>query len=202
MAKTGLRERRVLMRLGCILLAVMVAHEGGAQGASNPSTLQPSRTASVAEASGFMEAYARDLHLGSRAAIAARYAPAGVRQIQPGGVRESSLEELTRFYQDAWSPPIAFAWRDLKYDVLGEDAVLVSGTFDWTIRSWLSPVSYQYVALLRREPNDGFRIALEAESPVPPLWFLVAAAVVLVALGLTIGWFGGRRLSRRSLAQT
>lgn len=201
MASTKLRERRSMM-WQCVLLASIVAHEVGAQSAPNLSTLPTPRSASVTEALGFMDAYARDLRLGSRAALAARYAPAGVRQIQPGRVQESSLDEVKAFYQDAWSPPIAFAWRDLKYDVLAEDAVLVSGAFDWTLRSWLSPVSYQYVALLRREPNNEFRIALEAESPVPPLWFICSVALVLVAFGLTIGWFGGRRLKRRSPAQT
>lgn len=191
-----------MMRLSCLLLAVTVAHEVRAQSAPSPSTLQASQGASVTEASAFMDAYARDLRLGSRAALVARYAAAGVRQIQPARVHEASLNELRRFYQDAWSPPRAFAWRDLKYDVLGADAVLVSGSFDWTIRSWLAPVGYQYVALLRREPDSGFRIALEAESPVPPLWFFFAAALALVAFGLSIGWVWGRRRYRRSATST
>ena len=114
----------------------------------------------------FMAGYARDLRAGARAAIAARYDQRGAYIAGGGEQRLTSPDALRARYESAgWTAPARFDWRDLSYEAVGSDAVLVSGTFDWTTTAGQTmPASY--TALLVR--RDGrLRIRAEHEDVAP-----------------------------------
>ena len=102
-------------------------------------------------------------------------------------------------YATDWQPPAAFEWRDLAYEVLGPDAVVVTGLFAWTRRTSGAPNVQSYAALLRRHPGGGLRIRVEAEAGRPRVpWAPLAAVMSLVAgVGVAVGWHLGRRRARR-----
>lgn len=127
----------------------------------------PSRTLGIeAEAREFMAGYARDLLAGDRPAIAARYARRGAYMMGAGKKEFASPDSIRARYQGAqWNPPARFDWRDLSYEPVGPDAVLVSGRFDWTTSAGQTlPASY--TALLVRE-DGGLRIRAEHEDIAP-----------------------------------
>jgi hypothetical protein len=79
-----------------------------------------------------MAAYAEDLRRGDRAALAARYDPAGAHELRPGRAYRSSYDAIAAHYATSWDGPAAFEWRDLAYEVVSPDAVMVTGLFAWT----------------------------------------------------------------------
>jgi hypothetical protein len=118
------------------------------------------------EAREFMAAYARDLRAGNRAAIAERYDSRGAYMAGGGEQRLASPDSIRATYQSAsWTAPARFEWRDLSYDVVGPEAILVSGRFEWTTGNGQTlPASY--TALLVR--RDGrLRIRAEHEDVAP-----------------------------------
>jgi hypothetical protein len=118
------------------------------------------------EAREFMAGYARDLLAGDRAAIAARYDARGAYMAGGGEQRLAPLDSIRATYQSAsWNAPARFDWRGLTYEVVGPDAVLVSGRFEWTTGAGQTlPASY--TALLVR--RDGrLRIRAEHEDVAP-----------------------------------
>lgn len=131
-----------------------------------PTAAQAAESALVGEARAFMETYQADLIAGDREAIAARYDPGGAF-IMGGGLKNFTPHaEIERRYVEEWSPPSAFGWRDLSYDQVGPDTIVVAGLFDWT---WpdAAPETWSYSAVLVR--RDGkLRIRLEHEDPMPP----------------------------------
>jgi hypothetical protein len=118
----------------------------------------------VAEAERIMADYARDLAAGDRAAVAARYDRRGAWRVGNGEKRLQSFEEVRAFYAGSqWERPASFAWRDLSYEPLGSDAVIVVGLFDWGLGEGRPPLTVSYTGLLIRQ--DGMlRIRLEDES--------------------------------------
>lgn len=152
-----------------------------------------------AEAQAFMVDYADDLRRGDASAVAARYDPAGAYELRAGLSMLTTHEALTARYATDWQPPARFEWRDLAYEVVSPEAVVVSGTFAWYRARDAAPGIQSYVALLRRpSAGSGLKIRLEAEAGRPPIpWLLLGiGAVVLVALGLGAGWLIGRRGAR------
>lgn len=119
-----------------------------------------------AEARAFMDAYARDLQAGAREAIVARYDRRGSYLVGNGRKDLLSVDSLRSIYTGPnWQPPAIFAWRDLSYEVLGDDAVMVVGRFEWTdAQGRMLPVSY--TGLLLRQDGQ-WRIRLEDESVSP-----------------------------------
>ncbi|HEU4884722.1 MAG TPA: hypothetical protein VFT45_20870 [Longimicrobium sp.] len=117
------------------------------------------------EARAFMESYARDLRAGAREAIVARYDPRGSYRVGNGRKEFEPLDSTRAVYMGPWQPPTVFEWRDLSYEVLSDDAVMVVGRFEWTgADGKMLPLSYTGL-LLRR---DGvWRIRLEDESVSP-----------------------------------
>lgn len=119
----------------------------------------------AAEARRFMDDYARDLAAGDRAAVAGRYSRQGVVFVNGQGRKAVSFAANRAHYLGEWTPPAAFAWRDLQVRAAGPDAAEASGGFDWTRPKAATPIRFAYRAELRREAGE-FRIALEDERPV------------------------------------
>lgn len=121
----------------------------------------------VAEARVFMDGYAVDLRTGDRAAIAARYDRRGAYFAGHGRSELETWADIEARYRDDWSPPAAFEWRDLKYEPVGPDAVVVAGLFTWTRAGTAEPLLLSYTGLLLRQDGE-LRIRLENEFPIRP----------------------------------
>lgn len=119
-----------------------------------------------AEAREFMSGYATDLRAGNRSAIAARYDGRGAYMVGRGTKMLASPDSIRAIYHGAgWSAPSRFEWRDLSYEVLSPDAVLVTGRFEWTTRDAQTlPASYTGL-LVRRDGR--LRIRAEHEDIAP-----------------------------------
>lgn len=162
--RSGARvERRAARLLTAVLLALAAACAG-------PSAAPPAsapRGGVEAEARSFMDAYARDLLAGDRAAIAARYDSAGAYFMGNGHKEFMPYEAIRARYSGAeWGPPRSFEWRDLSYEVVGPDAVVVTGLFAWGLCPGAPPLVMSYTGLLVRRAG-GLRIRLEDESANP-----------------------------------
>lgn len=136
--------------------------------AATPLRAQPAEPPVVAEARVFMADYARALIAGDRAGIAARYDRNGAYAMGNGRKAFGPYDRIVAQYASAqWQPPHRFEWRDLSYEPVGNDAVVIAGQFAWTRREGAEPSIFSYTALLRRQ--DGvLRIRLEDESTRPP----------------------------------
>lgn len=147
------------MRLIAALLTLLAA--------ATPLAAQPAEAPLVTEARAFMASYAEALRQGDRAGIAARYDRTGAYHLGNGGKSFESHAAIRALYAGAaWQPPHHFEWRDLSYEPVGADAVVIAGQFAWTLRAGAEPLVYSYTALLRRQ--DGvLRIRLEDESSAP-----------------------------------
>jgi hypothetical protein len=118
-----------------------------------------------AEARAFMESYARDLRGGAREAIAARYDRRGAYRVGGGQKTLEPLDSIRAGYTGRWQAPAAFEWHDLSYEVLGDDAVMVVGRFEWTdAQGRVLPLTY--TGLLVRQDGE-WRIRLEDEDISP-----------------------------------
>jgi hypothetical protein len=132
--------------------------------AATPLAAQPAEPPVVAEARAFMADYAQALRQGDRAGIAARYDRTGAFHLGNGSKGFETYAAIQALYAGAeWQPPHRFEWRDLSYEPIGPDAVVIAGQFAWMPRDGAEPLIYSYTALLRRQ--DGvLRIRLEDES--------------------------------------
>jgi len=137
------------------LMSSAVAFPSHAQPRQAPSTVE-------AEAQAFMTAYADDLRAHRREAIAARYSRKGVF-FPAEAAAPKSTETIVDAYR-RWKGPATFEWRDLSYEVVGADAVVVIGSFVWGSDSTERTISY--TGVLVRE-SGGLRIRVEHESPRP-----------------------------------
>ncbi|HVG43748.1 MAG TPA: hypothetical protein VM890_03430 [Longimicrobium sp.] len=147
-----------LTLLGC---APAAARGAGPRPATDPATL-------VAQAQAFMDAYANDLRTGARERIADRYDPRGAWLVGEGRKELHPASAIRARYLSQWSPPASFEWRDLSYEAVGPDAVMVTGLFLWGVGAERR-ITCSYTALLLRQENL-LRIRLEDEScaPAPP----------------------------------
>jgi hypothetical protein len=135
---------------------------------SGQGTDPAAASALVREAEAFMEGYARDLRGGERERIIERYDPRGAYFVGQGRKTLLPLDSIQASYRGRWRPPFSFEWQDLSYEVVGPDAVVVTGRFTWGL-SAEQRLSFSYTGLLLRQ--DGrLRIRLEDESgaPAPP----------------------------------
>lgn len=151
------------------VLCGLVASIAGACDASSDDA-QAGRDAArgdiAVEAADFMSTYARDLLAGDRAAIAARYDSDGTYMVGNGRKQLLSHDSISAIYRGAWTPPASFEWRDLSYEPVGNDAVMVVGRFAWGMAAESPPIIVSYTSLLRRR-EGGLRIRLEDESVDP-----------------------------------
>ena len=114
-----------------------------------------------------MDAYARDLLAGNRAAIAARYDRTGVYFLGNGRKEFVHYDSIVAQYQGpGWSSPASFEWYDLSFEPVGPDAVVVAGQFLWGTPATTAPTIFSYIALLQRQEGV-LRIRLEDESVDP-----------------------------------
>jgi len=116
------------------------------------------------EAQQFMERYAADLRSHDRSALAARYDRDGATVVFNGERNARTFDEIQARYREQWIGPVSFEWRDLAYEVLGPDSVIVTGEFDWGSPDGIE--SYSYSGVLQRRDGE-FRIRLEVESLLP-----------------------------------
>ena len=114
------------------------------------------------EAREFMGAYADDLRAGRRLAIAGRYDKRGAFRVGEGEKTFETPAMIKASYLTQWTPPKTFEWRNLSYEVLSSDAVLVIGLFDWGTGDGRK-VAFSYTGLLVRQDGT-LRIRLEDES--------------------------------------
>ena len=121
----------------------------------------------LSDAKSFMASYAEDLLAGKRDVIVNRYDARGSYRLGEGRKAFVSPEELNKQYRERWLAPIAMAWRDLSYEVIGTEGVLVMGLLDWET-SPDSKTTFSYTGLLTYQ--DGvLKLRLEDESRrIPP----------------------------------
>lgn len=157
----------------------------------------------LAEAARFMEGYAIDLRDGDRTRLADRYDRTGVHELHPGEKHFTSHDRIASRYANDWSRPGFFEWRDLSYEALGPDLVLVTGLFAWGTTASATPDVLSYGAVLRRQDGE-LRIRMEAEAwrPRPPWGLLAGAAALLVSLTLLASWLIRKLLSGRRLRRS
>ena len=118
----------------------------------------------VEEARAFMDAYARDLLAGDRAAVGARYDRTGAYFLGNGRKEFMPYDSIVAQYAAAsWTPPASFAWRDLSFEPAGPDAVVVAGQFVWGAAAGSPSLTMSYTALLHRQ-DGALRIRVENES--------------------------------------
>jgi hypothetical protein len=127
---------------------------------------EPAKVALLDDAKSFMKSYATDLQIGNRKAVGNRYDARGAYLVGQGKKTFMTVEQIKKIYQESWKPPSSFAWSDLSYEVVGNDAVVVVGGFDWGI-SDKETLHFSYSAVLIRSDGE-LRIRLEDESPLPP----------------------------------
>ena len=113
----------------------------------------------------FMAGYADDLRHGRRESIVDRYDRRGAYRVGEGEKNLESWELIRAAYMTQWTPPARFAWRELSYEVVGDDAIIVVGLFDWGLADGRS-LTFSYTGLLVRSEGE-LRIRLEDESMSP-----------------------------------
>lgn len=113
----------------------------------------------------FMSGYADDLRNGRRQAIAERYDRRGAYRVGEGEKTLESWELIRAGYMTQWTPPTRFAWHDLSFEAVSDDAIIVVGLFDWGLADGRN-LSFSYTGLLVRQ-NGGLMIRLEDESMSP-----------------------------------
>ncbi|HEY0243656.1 MAG TPA: hypothetical protein VGC52_13410 [Gemmatimonadaceae bacterium] len=113
----------------------------------------------------FMAGYADDLRHGRRQSIIERYDRRGAYRVGEGEKNLESWELIRAAYLTQWTPPARFAWRDLSYEVVSENAVIVIGLFEWGLADGRS-LTFSYTGLLVRSEGE-LKIRLEDESMSP-----------------------------------
>jgi hypothetical protein len=116
----------------------------------------------------FMASYAEDLKSGKRLSIVDRYDRRGAYRVGEGEKTLESWELIRAAYMTQWTPPATFGWRDLSYETVAPDAVLVIGLFDWGLADGRR-IAFSYTGLLVRQDGE-LRIRLESESMNPKMF--------------------------------
>jgi hypothetical protein len=119
----------------------------------------------VAQARVFMQDYERDLSAFDVDAIVARYDPRGavVMVDGQGGARTSA--EIGKVYRSVAKGPSRFAWKDLVFEQVAPDAIMVRGGFSYQLSASSPEMLFTYLAVLLGG-RDGLYIVLEREAPV------------------------------------
>jgi len=110
----------------------------------------------------FYDAYGEDLRLGRREAIANRYDSRGYYRLGNGAKFLVTFEDSKKHYMTRWTPPKAFEWKDLTFEVLSSESAAVAGRFTYQGPSGAID-TFSYSALLKKQ-SGGWRIRIEDES--------------------------------------
>ncbi|PYS99705.1 MAG: hypothetical protein DMF63_10295 [Acidobacteria bacterium] len=121
------------------------------------SALTPER-----ELKDFYDAYGEDLRLGRREAIADRYDSRGYYRAGNGAKFLLTFEDSKKHYMTRWTPPKAFEWKNLTFEVLSPESAAVVGLFTYQGPSGPTD-TFSYTAVLNKQPG-GWRIRIEDES--------------------------------------
>ncbi len=148
-----------------LLLSLTVACSAASPAIEPAQPASNAATELVREAQAFMESYARDLRAGERERLVARYDPRGAYLVGEGKKTLLSPDSIRAIYTGQWRPPASFEWRDLSYEVVGPDAVVVVGRFIWGVNAE-QQIRVSYTGLLLRR-NGELYIRLEDESAAP-----------------------------------
>lgn len=156
-----------LSRLASAVVGLALVSEAGCAPMPSAGPTSPAVAAAlVRDAEAFMESYARDLLAGERDRIVERYDTRGAYMVGEGRKALVPIDSIRATYHGRWRPPHSFEWQDLSYEVVGPDAVVVTGRFLWGLNAERQ-LHYSYTGLLVRQ--DGrLRIRLEDESGTPP----------------------------------
>lgn len=140
----------------------------------------------VDDAERFMREYAKELMSGDREGIAKRYDPHGAWMVGNGEKRYMAWAAIRDRYTKQWSPPKAFAWKDLTYEPSGNGAVTVVGRFDWTGNAGPT-ITASYSALLVKQDGQ-LRIRVEDESWDARLMPMVSSTTPVYHPGESLTW--------------
>ena len=110
----------------------------------------------------FMREYADDVRNGRRQAIANRYDKRGAYRVGEGRKNFETWQLIHAAYMSEWNPPKHFAWKDLSYEALGRDSVMIVGLFDWGLADG-TILTFSYTGLMLKTGRD-LKIRLEDES--------------------------------------
>lgn len=197
MPPVSLRSLALILTFFCLPAPAVAQAANGKPAQAATSVLDPVDAALIAEAQRFMDGYADALRRGDPEEIVAHYDRDGVHEVRPASKRFTAHDALLPRYR-ARSTPAFFEWRDLSYEVLAPDKVLVVGLFAWAQSRADEPQLQSYVAVLRRQ--DGrLRVRLEAEAWQDGASGTTLAAVALVASLATLSalWMLSVLLRRR-----
>lgn len=195
--RAAFRGRSVVL----VLLLLGYAAASGAQTPADAPNLAEGRSVAesslVQEAERFMDGYAADLRRGDVPAITGRYDRKGVYEIRPAAKRITTYADLTERYREKWSKPGFFEWRDLSYEELAPDKVLVTGLFAWADSAAATPEVQSYVAILQRQ-DGSLHIRLEAEAwREGASWSTLAAVALFFVLAtLLVSWLLRKLIAR------
>jgi hypothetical protein len=145
----------VLMFVTLILGAVVTAHPQ----ANAEATV-------ISEVKAFYDVYAEDLRLHRREALGARYDGRGSYFLGNGAKAFESAEETRRYYLKNWTGPKSFNWKNMEFEVITPQAVVVLARFEWATEKEPKPVSCSYSGLLLKKSGQWF-IRMEDESCPP-----------------------------------
>ncbi|MBK9216048.1 MAG: cupin domain-containing protein [Chloracidobacterium sp.] len=152
-----------------LLLAVCTLICGGfaAHAQQNKAPKLPiiNDTATEKEIRNFFDSYAEDLRQHRREAIANRYDARGYFRMGNGSKTLISFEDTKQRYLKRWTGPKSFAWRDLSIEVLSQDAVVVTGLFDWEGGSGQKATLSYTGLLIKHQGRWGIRVEDESVSP-------------------------------------
>lgn len=197
MPPVSLRSLALILTFFCLPAPAVAQAANGEPAQAATSVLDPVDAALIADAQRFMDGYADALRRGDPEEIVAHYDRDGVHEVRPASKRFTAYEALLPRYRDR-NTPAFFEWRDLSYEVLAPDKVLVVGLFAWAQSRVDEPQLQSYVAVLRRQ--DGrLRVRLEAEAWQDGANWTTLAAVALVASLATLSalWMLSVLLRRR-----
>ena len=116
----------------------------------------------------FMASYAEDLRNGRRQSIVDRYDRRGAYRVGEGEKTLESWDLIKAAYMTQWTPPATFGWRELSYETVSAEAVIVIGLFDWGLADGRK-IAFSYTGLLVRQDGE-LRIRLESESMNPKMF--------------------------------
>jgi len=114
----------------------------------------------------FYDSYGEDMRQARRENIAARYDDRGYYVVGNGAKRFVTFADSRERYLKRWTPPKSFNWRDLSFEVVSPDAVVVTGFFDHESTS-SEKLAFSYTALLTKRSGKWLiRVEDESMSPV------------------------------------